>query len=103
MNIEVIECPENPCMQEDMEEIARDFVHVGLFSGKTVLVTGATGLIGSQVVRALCAMNRLRQANIHVIAQIRSTEKAGVRAAVGSGRYRAGGYGENGCTRWQGR
>ncbi|MBR1629947.1 MAG: NAD-dependent epimerase/dehydratase family protein [Lachnospiraceae bacterium] len=76
MNIEVIECPENPCMQEDMEEIARDCVHVGLFSGKTVLVTGATGLIGSQVVRALCAMNRLRQANIHVIAQIRSTEKA---------------------------
>ena len=41
-------------MQEDIEYIAQsDMVEWDMLKGKSVLVTGATGLIGSQIVLAL--------------------------------------------------
>lgn len=46
------------------------------FKGKTVLVTGATGLIGSMFVKALLVANEQQNACIHVIAIIRNKEKA---------------------------
>lgn len=46
------------------------------FKGKTVLVTGATGLVGSMFVKALLIANEQQNARIHVIAVIRSKEKA---------------------------
>ncbi|MBQ9631352.1 MAG: NAD-dependent epimerase/dehydratase family protein [Lachnospiraceae bacterium] len=76
MDKNIIECPDNACMQEDMEEIARTFPFVDELKNSTIAVTGSTGLLGSQVVRALCAMNRIQDAGIRILAQIRSREKA---------------------------
>ena len=45
-------------------------------SGKTVFVTGATGLVGSQLVKTLLACNRIRGTQIRVLALVRSEEKA---------------------------
>ena len=72
----ILECPDDPVLQEDMDRIGSEFPFAGDMSGATVLVTGSTGLIGSQVVFALCAMNRLRDTNIRVLAMVRSVEKA---------------------------
>lgn len=44
--------------------------------GSSVLITGATGLLGSQLVRALCEADRLFDAGITVYASIRNPEKA---------------------------
>ncbi len=45
-------------------------------SGRAVLVTGATGLIGSGCVRLLLERNRIAQAGIRVVCLVRSAEKA---------------------------
>lgn len=71
-----IECEENPVLQKDMEDIANGSVPFSEMSGKTVLVTGATGLIGSQILRALACRNRLYGENIHMMALVRNREKA---------------------------
>ena len=72
----VEECPDNPVMQEDMDLLADSFAHWEAFAGKTVLVTGATGLIGTQVVFALAAINRKRDAGMRILAMVRNREKA---------------------------
>ena len=49
-------------MQEDIEYIAQsDMVEWDMLKGKSVLVTGATGLIGSQIVLALDRYNQLHE------------------------------------------
>lgn len=63
-------------MQQDMEQLAQEFPYAGELTGQTVLVTGATGLIGSQVVWALAHMNRLGRADVKILAFVRSREKA---------------------------
>ena len=70
------ECEENPVLQRDLEEIAQSSVPFEKLAGKTVFVTGATGLIGSQIVRALGCRNRLHGDNIHLVVLARSYEKA---------------------------
>lgn len=46
------------------------------FRNATFLITGATGLIGGAVVRALLAANRLRGMNARILAPVRSLQKA---------------------------
>lgn len=67
---------DNEILLEDMEEIADNTVLADGLADSTVFVTGATGLIGSQAVLAMLCMNKKRNSNIHVIAMIRSEEKA---------------------------
>ena len=43
---------------------------------KTILVAGATGLIGSSVIKAIIAMNKLLELGCHIIAFVRNTAKA---------------------------
>ena len=71
-----IECPEDSVFQEDLEKVVAIPLTWGKLHGSTVLVTGATGAIGSQIVRTLLAANRLRQCQMHIIAMARSIEKA---------------------------
>ncbi len=59
-------------LQEDLASIVSDFPHWKDLEGKTLLVTGATGLVGSMVVRALCASG----VPMEVLAHVRSVEKA---------------------------
>lgn len=72
----VQECPRDSVMQRDMEAIAQNTELVDALKNSTVLVTGATGLIGSQVVKALACCNRLQNAKIQIVAMARSTAKA---------------------------
>ncbi|MBR1704171.1 MAG: NAD-dependent epimerase/dehydratase family protein [Clostridia bacterium] len=66
-------------LREDMSLCAKTLADNGLLAdltGKTVFITGATGLIGSQMVRTLLGANRLYGAGITVAAFIRNEQKA---------------------------
>lgn len=71
-----MENKENLILQKDLEEIASGEFTASIEDGSTVLVTGASGLIGSQIVKALLFHNRLKNKNIRVIALLRNEEKA---------------------------
>ena len=62
------ECMENKVMQEDIESLVNSDLPVQQLEGRTVLVTGATGLIGSQMVYLLACYNRMRSLNVRIIA-----------------------------------
>ena len=62
----------DPILQEDLAQIARLFPHWEALRGKSVLITGATGLVGSMLVRALCTA----PVEITAIAHVRNEQKA---------------------------
>lgn len=72
----LVESPEDAVLQKDLEELAVSGFFFGELDGCTVLVTGATGLIGSQVVKALACANRENDMKIHIVPMYRSEEKA---------------------------
>ncbi len=76
MNKSVLESPVDQILQEDLEAIAGSNIPKDKLQDKVVFITGATGLIGSQVVKALACCNRLYDTNIHILAYVRSEEKA---------------------------
>lgn len=64
-------------LQEDIEYIANaDFIPWDKLRGKTVVVTGSTGLLGSQVVYAIDQYNKRSDAGITVYAVARNAAKA---------------------------
>ncbi len=64
-------------LMQDMENIcSADFISWDKFSGKTILVTGATGLIGSAAVKALLYANKKRELGLTVLALVRSKNRA---------------------------
>lgn len=68
---------DNRIMQEDVERAsAAEFIEWDKLKGKTILVTGATGLIGGQVVMTLLNANAERGLGLKVIAAVRNKEKA---------------------------
>ena len=62
----------DPILRSDLEHIAAIFPHWEALSGKSVFITGATGLVGSMLVRTLCAA----PVEITVIAHVRNEQKA---------------------------
>lgn len=62
---------------EDYETICEDScVSWEALCGSTVLVTGATGLVGSFLIKALCHYSRKNCGNIRIVALVRSYDKA---------------------------
>lgn len=61
--------------QTDLNELAQDGIFEGL-NNSTVLVTGATGLIGSEIVLGILAANRIKNLDIRVVALVRNYKKA---------------------------
>lgn len=61
---------------EDMDIIANSDFPFDEFKGKSFLVTGATGLIGSLLIKALLYCNRVHNLDLKVFAVVRSEEKA---------------------------
>lgn len=62
-------------LQADLEHMAQAPEREAL-RGQSVLITGATGLVGSLLVRALACMNRLWNTEIRILACVRNPEKA---------------------------
>ncbi|MGN1008289.1 MAG: NAD-dependent epimerase/dehydratase family protein [Butyricicoccus sp.] len=74
--MKALECPADPTLQEDLEKIAALPIPWGNLNHSTILITGATGLIGSQLVRAVLAANRIHSSRTRVLALVRSPDKA---------------------------
>lgn len=73
----IIESPLDSTLQEDLENTAlNDKVPFDKLKDSIILVTGATGLVGMQMVKSLAAMNRLKNANINIMALVRNPKKA---------------------------
>lgn len=72
----IIESPNNMVLQKDFDEIVESNTPFEALSGKTVFVTGATGLIGSQFIKSLVCSNRKKGYAIKIVAFVRSAEKA---------------------------
>ncbi|MBR3538351.1 MAG: NAD(P)-dependent oxidoreductase [Eubacterium sp.] len=63
-----------PCNREAVERAVKAIPGREALSGKRILVTGASGLIGSSVIDLLLEMNRTWQMNIHITASGRREE-----------------------------
>lgn len=61
---------------EDVNEFAEQFELSELLHNKTFLITGATGLIGSVMIKCLLALNKKKNLGIKVVALVRNMEKA---------------------------
>lgn len=66
----------NQILLEDIKLFALNFKLSEQLRDKTFLITGATGLIGSVLVKCLLELNRQMQLGIKVIAVVRSLDKA---------------------------
>lgn len=71
-----MEAPKDPVLQEDLDLVAADQQLVTALAGKRILITGATGLVGSWLIRALACMNRRNWNGMKIYGIIRSREKA---------------------------
>ena len=69
---------ESPVYREDVERVLADAKPESFLGGKTILVTGATGLLGTFLCDVLAAANE-RGAGIRVIAVGRNAARAGKR------------------------
>lgn len=66
----------NLILKEDLENISNEFSEQNFFKDSSVLVTGATGLIGSLLVRSLAFVNRVYDLNMQIIPFVRNEKKA---------------------------
>ncbi|MEE8815174.1 MAG: NAD(P)-dependent oxidoreductase [Lachnospiraceae bacterium] len=77
----IMEAMHNRVLQEDLENICDDpYVQspatLEKLTGRTILITGATGLLGSLLVRTFAAINRNFGTNCRILALVRNEEKA---------------------------
>jgi dTDP-glucose 4,6-dehydratase len=75
MNNSDIKIPEDTFLREDLLNIA-NCDYIKKLYGKSILITGATGLIGSIFIKSLLLCNKINNSNIKVIALARNKEKA---------------------------
>lgn len=75
-NSNYIESPIDSVFQEDLEYVANFNLPFENMRGAVVLVTGATGLVGSACVKALACCNRIHQLDMKILGLVRNEEKA---------------------------
>lgn len=66
----------NKILEEDLEFFVEQFPFEKEIAGKTFLITGATGLIGSIMINSLLRLNEKRNTKIKIIALARNKAKA---------------------------
>ena len=72
----------SPAIDEDFAAIVNaDFIDWDLLRNKTLFITGATGLIGTSIIKSLDLANRKRKLNLKIMALVRNEEKARIRFA----------------------
>ena len=68
---------ENPILIEDFKYIVSDpVIPWYLFKNKKILITGATGLVGSLLVKSLLYMSDIKKIDLKIIASVRDIAKA---------------------------
>ena len=73
----MLESSKDPILQEDLELVAKSkSIPWDALENRSILITGATGLIGSQIIKALVCRNRLFNSGIKILACVRDAEKA---------------------------
>lgn len=63
-------------LREDLEWLSKCSIPFEELKGCTIIVTGATGLVGSQTVRALSFVNDTHDLGMRIIASVRDRKKA---------------------------
>ena len=66
----------NNILKEDIQLFASRFALATELEGKTIAVTGSTGLLGACMVRCLLALKAQRGVHLHIVAVARNMEKA---------------------------
>ena len=66
----------NNILKEDIQLFASRFALATELEGKTIAVTGSTGLLGACMVCCLLALKAQRGVNLHIVAVVRNMEKA---------------------------
>ena len=66
----------NSIVNQDMQSLMQNFKYTENLKNKTILITGATGLIAKYFTYFLLEVNKYYNANIKVIALVRNLEKA---------------------------
>ena len=66
----------NNILKEDIQLFASRFALATELEGKTIAVTGSTGLLGACMVHCLLALKAQRGVNLHIVAVARNMEKA---------------------------
>ena len=66
----------NHFLKEDIASISNMNINIEKLQNKTVLVTGATGLIGSMVCKTLSEISCVNNWNISIVAMVRNIKKA---------------------------
>ena len=66
----------NCVLAEDLLAIAQTEIPYERMKDTVILVTGATGLVGSMLVRALAAVNRIHSLGMTIMPMVRSLQKA---------------------------
>lgn len=70
-----LESPFDNVLQEDLDKVT-EIIEVDKLKNASVLVTGATGLIGVSIARTLLCLNRKKNTNIKIFLLIRNEKKA---------------------------
>lgn len=65
----------NPIIEKDVEAILNNEIDFKKLENSTVLITGASGMIGSYLLYTLVALNDLQSYNIKIIALVRNKNK----------------------------
>lgn len=73
---QIIESSKDAVLQEDLERVAASGLPFETMRGASVLVTGATGLVGSMAVKALACCNRIHRLGMTILALVRNEDKA---------------------------
>ena len=66
----------NQVLKKDIQQFVEHFELWEQLKGKTFLITGATGLIGSVMIKCLLELNIQRHLGIQILAAVRNVEKA---------------------------
>jgi len=77
-----IESPEDPILQEDLDILAETFPFPDSFRNCVVMVTGATGYLGSLIIKSILCSSRKKRLGVKVVGLARNTEK--VKSIFGS-------------------
>lgn len=67
----------NKVLMEDIQFIVEEPIHWEKLKDKTVMITGASGMVGTYLMRVLLKLNEVKDYNIHVVGVVRNIKKVG--------------------------